>query len=281
MANNTIRDVHYCQWTNRILKVVFFPLLANSLILWVVNTTLIDDNWKCIVCRADGDPSLAQQFLFYSVWSLWLTSLVFYPWAIPCCRDAKKISQTVFQIAFPHAATFMTTYIYYVATNPADEYVDREACYYLGRSFLSRDLGKGNDDIINLYLVLMTVSDLTVHYLSFPLLLYLWITGQVKFQVLFPWSTVFVFLLSAVIAPVQIFMGVTIYCGGLWFNLIGSVAINFIYHVFFALMSRRKIKICGRCCGGHCLLSDHDDDTNEDPEDKVSDDPDTTRNDDV
>ncbi len=26
-------------------------------------------------------------------------------------------------------------------------------------------------------------------------------------------------------------------------------------------MSRGKIKICGRCCGGHCLLSDHDDDT--------------------
>ena len=258
MVNDADPRVVPCQWTNRILKVVFFPLLANSIVLWIVNTTLIEDNWKCITCRADGDPSLAQQFLFYSVWSFWLTSFVFYPWAIPSCQG-NKISQAVFQIAFPHVATVMTTYFYYVATNPADEFVDRELCYYLARSFLSRNLGQGNDVIINLYLVLMTFSDLTVHYFSFPLLLYLWLTGQVKFQVLFPWSTVFVFLLSAIIAPMQIFRGVTVYCGGLWFNLIGSVCMNFLYHVFFAMMSRGKIT-CFRihqCFGGRCLLSDN------------------------
>lgn len=172
----------------------------------------------------------------------------------------------------------MTTYFYYVATNPADEFVDRESCYYLGRSFLSRDLGKGNDVIVNLYLVLMTCSDLTVHYLSFPLLLYLWLTGQVKFQVRFPWSTIFVVLLSAVIALVQTFKGVTIYCGGLWINLIGSISINFIYHVFFALMSHGKIRVCGiqQCFGGHCLLSGS---ANEELGDKETEDPETTRND--
>ena len=96
MVNDADPRVVPCQWTNRILKVIFFPLLANAIVLWVVNTTLIEDNWKCITCRADGVPSLAQQFLFYSVWSFWLTSFVFYPWAIPC-RWGNQISQAVFQ----------------------------------------------------------------------------------------------------------------------------------------------------------------------------------------
>lgn len=58
----------------------------------------------------------------------------------------------------------------------------------------------------------MTFGDLTVRYLSFPLLLYLKLTGQVQFQVRFPLSTIFEFLLLVVMLPV----GLGENCAHLW-----------------------------------------------------------------
>jgi hypothetical protein len=130
------------------LTVLYTPLLSNAIILWIINTTLVEYNWECINCRADEDPSYAQQFLFYSVWSLWLTIGVFIPWAYFTPRTTNEnkassrgyiVSKIIFRVALPHVTTVMLTYLYYIATNPPKEFVNRDLCYYLGKAFLHKD----------------------------------------------------------------------------------------------------------------------------------------------
>jgi hypothetical protein len=155
-----------------------------------------------------------------------------------------RIAKTVFQVALPHVMTVMCTYFYYVGANPAKEFIDTDACHQMVRAFLIKDV-TNTPTAIHVYLVLNVLSDFTVHYFSAPFLLYLYGTGQLSYVVTIPWSTIFVFLLSAIMAPVQIH-GAVIYCGGLSFSMISSVMINFAFHVLFYL-SRRGTLGFGPC----------------------------------
>jgi hypothetical protein len=150
------------------------------------------------------------------------------------------VSKIIFQVALPHVTTVMLTYLYYGATNPAEEFVNRDLCYYLGRAFLHKDV-TDNETAVNAYLVFGVLTDFTIHYFSAPLLLYLYVTGQIPYDVWFPWSTVFVIMLSAIIAPVQILADVPIYCGSIWFAIGGSILINFAFHIGFCVLSRGKL----------------------------------------
>lgn len=147
--------------------ITYTPLLLNAFVLWIVNTIYWKEQWECITCRADDEPSIVQQFLYFSVWSLWLTMVVFFAWAVgsTCTASterplANRISEWSFRLALPHVVTVMTTYIYYVALNPPDTFLDQQACHTLSRSITD------NRGAINAYLVCALLSDVLVHWIN-------------------------------------------------------------------------------------------------------------------
>ena len=240
---------------NHAVKIVFALLSLNTIVMWLFSSAITPEhNWVCIQCRASMEPGVGQQFLFYSVWSFWMTFLVFVTWILlsqnnpdsnatanPPSAAASRLQLIYnigFQVALPHVTTVMITYVYYVATNPVDTFLDTEACYHLGRANLGKSFTE-NMFYANVYLVLMNVQDWTVHYLSAPLLFFLWSTGQANFQTvswrwLFPSSTLFVIILSSIIAIAQAYWGVILYCGGMWFVLGLFTGINLLFHILFA-----------------------------------------------
>lgn len=239
-----------CRLVNPIVKVTFGLLSLNAIVMWLWSSSITPEhNWVCLQCRASRNPSMGQQFLFYSVWSFWLTFLVFVTWILlgrqgtdsAYSRRIRTLHQIAFQLALPHVTTVIVTYVYYVATNPIESFLDMDACYHLGRA----NLGKTFTDspaIINLYLVLMNVQDWTVHYLSAPFLLFLWGTRQSMFlgrgRWTFPWSTMFVVVLSTTMAIAQLYCGVVLYCGGMWFTLCLFTATNLVFHSVYVATTR-------------------------------------------
>ena len=226
------------------LTIIYTPLLLNAFVLWIVNTIYWKEQWECITCRADDEPSIVQQFLYFSVWSLWLTMVVFFAWAVgsTCTAStdrplANRIAEWSFRLALPHVVTVMTTYIYYVALNPPDTFLDEQACYTLSRGGLSRSI-TDNRGAINAYLVCALLSDVLVHWMSAPLLLVLLWSGELEYDPLLPYSTILMIALGISVGLADTY-GSTIYCGNAWFNVGMSILINFFYHVLFALGHRR------------------------------------------
>jgi hypothetical protein len=243
--------------TNKIIKIIFVPLMINVIVLWILSTSITaTHNWECLQCRADKEPSVAQQFLFYSVWSFWFTCIVFVSWAstsTSTCKDSKttttttttktstntnKFTHNAFQLALPHVITVSLCYIYYVITNPVHTFMNSDACYTWGRAFLGKTY-TDNQTGAMIYLVLMNIMDATVHYLSAPLMLYLFATQQLKYTTKIPYSTFFVIVLSAIMAFAEIYGDVKLYCGGRWFVLATFTAVNLIFHVICYLIQTK------------------------------------------
>lgn len=264
-------------------KVVFGLLSINAIAMWLWSCAIVlEHNWGCLQvslssdtiicneqtliatsftnlqCRAGKEPSIVQQFLFYSVWSFWLTLFVFVTWVLIGCSTVARqeaaawtpyvnaerlqwMHQIAFQIALPHVITVMLTYIYYVATNPISTFINQDACHHLGRAYLGNSYAS-NAFVLYLYLILMNVQDWTVHYLSGPFLVFLWWSGESRFiasswKWMIPWSTIFVCLLSFVMAISQLYWGVALYCGSMWFILSLFTGINLLFHVVFVVVS--------------------------------------------
>ena len=261
---------------NRIIQIIFVPLMINVIVLWILSTSITaTHNWECLQCRADKEPSVAQQFLFYSVWSFWFTCIVFVSWATTSSNSSTskgttststgkdnhpqhkthKFTHYAFQLALPHVITVSLCYIYYVITNPVHTFMNSDACYTWGRAFLGKTY-TDNETGAMVYLVLMNIMDATVHYLSAPLMLYLFATQQLKYTTKIPYSTFFVIGLSAIMAFAEIYGDVKLYCGGRWFVLATFTAVNVIFHVLFYLIQTKyfdnnnnnKKKMNHDCC---------------------------------
>jgi hypothetical protein len=120
---------------------------------------------------------------------------------------------------------------YYDISNPANEFVNKEACYTLEKAILSKDI-TSNETLIKIMLVFGVMNDLTVHYFSAPLMFILLWCGEISYGVGKIWkaySTVFIVILGVVVGLSQEF-GSPIYNGSAWFFVGTSIAINFVVH---------------------------------------------------
>jgi len=221
------------------LIVVSTPLILISLGTWITGMVFNEERWACINCRADDPVSFKQNFLFYTLWLLFLTTALFVAWA----GGKKKAARRIFRVVLPHSCTVTMTNIYYNATNPSDGFFNTELCYTRVRAYVTMEMAE-NIAARDAYLFCQNVFDIFVHYAACPILLLLLFSGEIDYDSAFPYSTIFVFLLGLAIALSETF-GSKVYCGGMWFNASMMVVINLVYHVLFVLWHR---KICRKCC---------------------------------
>merc|ERR1712232_1280447 len=219
------------------LIVVSTPLIMISLGIWIHGNVFYKAQWDCVKCRADEPAAFTQNFLYYTLWNLFLTTALFVAWA----GGWKTAAQRIFRVLLPHACTVTTSYIYYVATNPNDGFFTEE-CYTSGRAALSKQI-TDNTAAIDSFLVCYNIFDIFVHYLICPMMLLLLFSGELDYDSAFPYSTVFVFLLGLAVALTQTF-GSTVYCGSVWFYMSMMTLIHLVYHVLFVLWHRRICQMC-------------------------------------
>lgn len=223
------------------VSIIYGVLYIIGFASWTFDTIYYKENWVCMKCRKSEEPSINQQFLFFSVWSFWLSMAVFFTWS--CSRQKttlRAIAQRIIQVALPLACTVMICYICYVLSYSRDDFLNFEECYTLkvGRARMSKDI-TDNMFIVNFYLVCSVLADIVAHYLSAPLLLLLVLSGELEFDSSLPYSTIFATILGATICLADIF-GSRIYCGNLWFNIPMTVLANLSFDMFFVLRHRRS-----------------------------------------
>ena len=146
-------------------------------------------------------------------------------------NDPHPMLENICKIALPHIITVFVSYIYYDVSNPADEFVNKDACYTMEKAILSKDITT-NETLINIMLVVGVMNNLTVHYFSAPLMFILLWCGEISYSVGKMWkaySTLFIVILGVVVGLSQEF-GSPIYNGSVWFNVGMSIAINFVFH---------------------------------------------------
>ena len=234
--------------TGAILLLIFTPLYVLAFLYWALNTVFYKEQWECINCRKDDDPSIKQQFLYFTVWNMYFSIAIFFSWAAKKLFQYRndfsyeKIHQHVFNISLPHIITVGITYIYYNATNDTDGYANTDVCYSSGKTILSRQI-TSNEGLANIILVIGVMSDLTVHYFSAPLMILLLLTDEMKYDVSLwrPYSTLFVFVLGMIVALGQTF-GSRIYCGDAWFNTGSSIGVNFAVHCILVCYNHWRLK---------------------------------------
>jgi len=221
------------KWFGYILLIIFTPLYAIAFTQWIIFTVVYKEQWACINCRKDEQPSVKQQFLYYTIWNMWFSIAIFGGLA------AKKYSnrflhnsllEKICWVGLPSIITTFSTYIYYIATNPSEGYFNTEECYTLGRAMLSKQL-VSSQRVIDTILVFGVISDLVLHYFSAPLMVFFLLLGELNYDVGLwrPYSTLFIFILGMVAALGQTF-GSRVYCGNAWFNSGGTVVLNFLVH---------------------------------------------------
>jgi len=244
----------------RIITIIYTPLFLIAQFVWLVDSIYWKEHWKCIQCRADEKPAFKQQFLYFTCWSMWFSLVVFVTWAYftpPSSSGRSVLAQRVIRVALPHVCTVMVTYIYYAATNPATSFLDADACYTLGRAGFPKNV-TDNKAMVNFLLVCANISDNTVHYLSAPLLLMLLFSNELEYDLMIPYSTIFIIILGVAVGIADTY-GSRIYCGGLWFNVGMSILFNFVFHVIFVLNHRGKLAFLCRCCDKEThIISDED-----------------------
>jgi hypothetical protein len=238
----------------RAITVVYTPLFLIVMAIWITDVIFIEDNWVCSLCKDDA-PTVAPMFIYFSMWSVWFTIAIFVTWAYftpaaeerssSVARNAEEescrghqISKVLAPIALPLVLTVTVTYIYYLQSNPKDETINEDLCYGMVRSAINRDV---NESMANLYLVLSVITDFTIHYLSSPLLLALFFSGELPYEAAIPWSTFFVVLLGIMIVLVQENVG-TVYCSdNIWVAVSGVCGFDFFFHLLFFLGARGKL----------------------------------------
>jgi hypothetical protein len=65
----------------RIITIIYTPLLLINFGQWLVATIYWKEQWECLNCRKDENASIYQQFLYLTIWNMYLTIAVFVPWA--------------------------------------------------------------------------------------------------------------------------------------------------------------------------------------------------------
>ena len=253
-------------WAKRILVVLSVPPMLITVCFWIANTSLYETQWDCIVCRSGQKPSIKQQFLFFTVWNIWFTTVVITAWAATTFTANNNnhrgtihaVAQKVFLLALPHATTVCLTYIYYVATNPVDGFVDEDLCHRRGRTGMAKTL---TDDpvLIDLFLVCAEISDVWIHWVTGPLMILLLVTGEFGYDVWIPYSTIVAVVLGSVIGLAQTYSGSLIYCGGIWFQVGMLMLINFVIHWIYVVLWRYS---CRGPLGGVEGTTDDDDNNN-------------------
>jgi hypothetical protein len=216
------------------LILIFSPLYAIALLQWIVSTIYYREQWACLTFRTNYPPSIKQQFLFFSVWSLWLSIAIFIGWTRKFFgkrNESSSMLENICKVALPHIITVFVTYIYYDISNPANEFVNKEACYTLRKAALSKEITT-NEALIKTVLIFEVMDNLTVHYFSAPLMFILLWCGEISYNVVKIWkafSTLFIIILGVVVGLAQEF-GSPIYNGDIWFFVGTSIAINFVVH---------------------------------------------------
>ena len=139
---------------SRFLSYLYSALYALSIVQWFFDTIYYRQQWECLTYRADYPPSVKQQFLYFSMWSLWFSVAIFIGWIRK--SSEKKFSRAysaICWVGLPHVIAVFVSYIYYDVTNPPDEFLDKEACYTLYKSIFSKEITT-NETIINMMLVI-------------------------------------------------------------------------------------------------------------------------------
>lgn len=253
----------------KILQIVIVVLVILANLAWVLDTIFLHENWDCVACRQDKDVSRVLQFIYYSIWGLWMNSFIIFSWVANDFSKEKETSSTsttthqggghhhnhqglvykVFQVAFPYAMSICSGYIYYSLTNPGSSFIDEDLCHRMGRAGVSKTLF--NDDeqqlLVNAYLVLMIIWDLTMHYITPLVLLYLYLSKEIAFTPTWiPWSGILIFVLSVIIVLAQTYGNVIVYCDELWFSVITSVIVAIVVYYLVALLEYKKV--FDNCC---------------------------------
>lgn len=225
-----------------ILLVLSIPLVVNSVAIWIFNTINYDKQWICQLCRAEEDPAIKQQFMYFTVWNLWFTGIMVFLWAFNGPRS-KTIGNALFRVALPHATVVFVTYIYYIATNPGDGFLNEDACYAWGRVALSKTF-TDTKWLVDFYLVCSNLSDYWVHWISGPLMVLLLATGEFgPYDHLVPYNVVFIVLLGVGIGLGQTY-GARIYCGEIWFQVGGTMVFHLFFHCVYVAWHRRCRCFC-------------------------------------
>ena len=236
----------------RILQIVIVGLVILANLGWIVDTIFLHDNWECVSCRQGKNSNRLLQFIYYSIWGLWMNSFVILGWVKYSndggnnkSNDDKgyQLVRSIFQVAFPYAIAVMLGYIYYSISNPPTGFIDEDFCYRMGRSGVSKALfSENNEQLATIYLILMTIWDITMHYITPLFMLYLHLSKEIEFQPSWvPWSGILVFILSIIIVLAQTYGDVVVYCEGLWFSVIVSTITTTVINYVLSLMTYRKM----------------------------------------
>lgn len=217
------------------LSIVFTALYTISSFNWLIDTIYYKEQWVCYLCSGepkDGSVSIKQQFLYFSMWSLWFSMAVLVGWMIKAvfsCGNGIVVEKIVW-VALPLIITVFISYVYYDFTNAPEGFLNKEACYTLRKSAVSKSI-TSNETIIDILLGIQVFSDFTIHYFSAPLMMLLLVSGEIKYTAPLwkPFSTFFMLILGTVVYLGQSF-GSTIYCGSALFNSAMSILINFVVH---------------------------------------------------
>jgi len=241
------------------LIIIYVPSFLIAIEVWIVNSIYFREDWECVTCRADETPSFKHNYLYFTYWSLWLSIAVFIPWAFSQPGGKLRMyAQRIFRVALPHACTVMVTYIYYIALNPVNEFFNLDACYVLGRAVMSKKI-TDNMTLVNFHLVCSIISDIVLHYMSAPMLVLLVLSGELEYDLVFPYTTVFMLILGVTVGLAQTF-GSKIYCSdNIFFDVGICFSINFVFHVIFALWHRRMPSfLCHNCQKAEAIHVDKD-----------------------
>jgi hypothetical protein len=154
------------KWLRFALILIYVPLYTISLTQWIVNTIYYREQWECFTYRADYQPSIKQQFLYFSMWSLWFSIALLIGWIrTNFSKTVFKTNEVMIWVALPHIFTVFICYIYYDVTNPSDEFLNSEACYTLRKSAWAKQI-TSNETVINLMLTLGCKSKEVIPYVS-------------------------------------------------------------------------------------------------------------------
>lgn len=75
-------------------------LLIISNFTWFLDTLFIHENWNCLTYRHTNgmsDSTTAQQYVYFSVWNLWMSTIIIMYWSIksllydPSVDDSQKV----------------------------------------------------------------------------------------------------------------------------------------------------------------------------------------------
>ena len=153
------------------------------------------------------------------------------------------LSTILFPLALPVVTAVFGSYVLYVVRNPMDSFVDEDVCERCVRSKISKDIAESHPFAANLYMFLHFLMDVTIHYLSAPLLVSLYVSCEIPYldNPFRPLAPIFTLILSLVIGIVHDHV-VPVYCTDtIWVTVVGFLVAVCVFHALFSLGSRGRL----------------------------------------